>query len=237
MSIYTKDWTKMRIAVFDTETTGLKPNEDRIVEFGLMFFEKGKPVDSYNRLINPDGKAMHPKAQAVHGITPEMLAKKKTFKQLAKKIRKQLKDCDVWCAYNESFDRSFLKHEFKRAGVKMPQKPVIDPLIMAQHLWPQGPNTLDAVCQRLRVSAPIDVLKEYNLYDEDGAKRHRAAYDALLTGYVLYMFSHRMSNKLKQALFVQNWQYHVWLAFTKNGNARYARALEPTLPPENNESD
>ena len=40
--------------VFDTETTGLYPYQDKIIELGAVRFRGGKPVDRFHSLVNPD---------------------------------------------------------------------------------------------------------------------------------------------------------------------------------------
>ena len=40
-----RPWSTARIVAFDTETTGVNTDEDRIVEVGLAIFEDGELVD------------------------------------------------------------------------------------------------------------------------------------------------------------------------------------------------
>ena len=177
--IYLKDWRKMRVAVIDTETTGLNAKENNIVEIGIIYFEDGKPVDKYVKTFNPNFK-MNPKAEAAHGIKLEDLEDSPKFNDVAIKIKKRLIDCDIWCMFNDRFDRHFISQEFERAGVKLKHRMTIDPLIIANYIWPTGPNNLDSVIQRLRIRPDPDDLGKFEL---NGA-RHRADYDAFLTGMV-----------------------------------------------------
>jgi DNA polymerase III epsilon subunit-like protein len=181
----------------------------------------------YDRLINPERK-IDAKASKISGITDEMVKDKKTFKEIRKKLRKLLLDCDLWVAHNEAFDRSFFNEEFTRAGIKPPLRPVFDTRIFADYLWPQGPNNLDAVSQRLRVMPGVDVLRKLGIRKE----RHRADYDALLCGMALFKFGSQLPASLAQTLYVQDWMYRIWFKNIKLGDTRYQRMLDPTMPPK-----
>jgi len=56
--------------VFDTETTGVDVNLDRIVTATVAFIDPGKPVDPSTWLIDP-GIPIPAGATAVHGISTE----------------------------------------------------------------------------------------------------------------------------------------------------------------------
>lgn len=222
MNILNKDWRKMCIAAVDTETTGLKPNEDRLTEIGIVYFVDGKPVESFNRLINPQMK-IGAKASSVSGITDAMVKKKKPFSKMKKRLKRMLTSCDLWVAHNEAFDRSFINKEFERCGMSPPNIPVLDTRVIADFVWPAGPNNLDAVVQKLRIIVPTKVLKELNI----NRRRHRADYDALLCGYALMCFGPKLPSTLGDALVVQKWMYEQWFKYTKLGDNRYIRMLEP----------
>ena len=70
----------MREIVFDTETTGLDPKTDRIIEIGGIELDNRFPTGrTFHVYINPDGQKVHPDALAVHGISNEDLAGKPLF--------------------------------------------------------------------------------------------------------------------------------------------------------------
>jgi hypothetical protein len=67
----------MREIIFDTETTGLENQADRIIEIGCIELENQFPTGrTLHLFINPDGRKVHPDALAVHGITDAFLADK-----------------------------------------------------------------------------------------------------------------------------------------------------------------
>lgn len=230
MNIYKKDWRELRIASFDVETTGLDVKNDRVVEIGIVIFENGKPIRSYCKLINPEGKKFNVRATKKTGIGAEDVEGKRTFAQRAKKIRRLLcKEVDIWCAFNDQFDRSLLMNEFKRANIEYKEKPCIDPLVWARYWWPTMKNALDDVVQKLRIKVSNHVLNNLGIKK----RRHRADYDALVTGSALFTnVKNMMPKTLRQTLYVQDFIYRMWLLNIHQNNPKFVRYLELTMPPE-----
>lgn len=139
----------MREIIFDTETTGLDSREDRIIEFGgIELVNKFPTGRSFHYYINPQGRAVHPEAQAVHGISDSDLVGKPTFDQIVTELE-HLMDGAMLVAHNANFDIGFLNAEFARLG-RGPIDPgvVVDTLAIARRKHPMGPNSLDALCRR-----------------------------------------------------------------------------------------
>ena len=139
----------MREIIFDTETTGLDSREDRIIEFGgvelVNRFPTGRTVHFY---INPQGRAVHPDALAVHGISDADLVGKPAFAELAAELQAFLDDA-MLVAHNANFDIGFLDAEFGRIGLpRIDPARVVDTLALARRKHPMGPNSLDALCRR-----------------------------------------------------------------------------------------
>ena len=139
----------MREIIFDTETTGLDSREDRIIEFGgvelVNRFPTGRTLHFY---FNPQGRAVHPDALAVHGISDADLVGKPAFAELAAELQEFLDDA-MLVAHNANFDIGFLDAEFSRIGLpRVDPARVIDTLALARRKHPMGPNSLDALCRR-----------------------------------------------------------------------------------------
>lgn len=142
----------MREIVFDTETTGLDKNDDRVIEIGAIEmvnkFITGKTFHVY---INPQGKQVHPDALAVHGISNEKLLKERTFAEISEEFLTFIEGAKL-VAHNAMFDIGFLNAELARINqVPISTDVVIDTLALARRKHPMGPNTLDALCKRYGV--------------------------------------------------------------------------------------
>jgi len=74
----------MREIIFDTETTGLSPEQgDRIIEIGAIEMINRFPTGkTYHQYLHPGDRAIHPDAQNVHGISIEDLADKPSFEDV-----------------------------------------------------------------------------------------------------------------------------------------------------------
>lgn len=142
----------MREIIFDTETTGLDAREDRIIEIGglelVNRFPSGRTFHVY---LNPQGRSVHPDAQAVHGISNADLADKPAFHEIAGDFLEFVAGAKL-VAHNATFDMGFVNAELARIG-ETPIGPerVVDTLAIARRKHPMGPNSLDALCKRYGV--------------------------------------------------------------------------------------
>lgn len=141
-----------RDIIFDTETTGMDKNDDRVIEIGAVelidHFPTGRTFHVY---INADGKSVHPEALQVHGITDEFLADKPKFAEIADDLLAFF-DGARWIAHNASFDMGFINVELGRLGKgPIADDLVLDTLALARRKHPMGPNSLDALCKRYSI--------------------------------------------------------------------------------------
>ena len=103
----------MRIVYFDTETTGVKPGKDHIIEIALLVYDDGTLTEEYDEFIQIDGK-LPSKIVELTGITDEMLKDDGVAaKDAAAKIITVLKKDSVWVAHNTQFDLLFIYNLLK----------------------------------------------------------------------------------------------------------------------------
>jgi DNA polymerase-3 subunit epsilon len=105
-------------AVIDTETTGLFPgNHDRIAEIAVITMDRsGTVLDRWETLINPErdlGK------QSIHGIRAKDILDAPRFSDIAEELDWRLSGTIV-VAHNLGFDARFLRAEFHRTGLELP---------------------------------------------------------------------------------------------------------------------
>lgn len=139
----------MREVVFDTETTGLDSRLDRIIEIGGVELVNRFPTGRvFHHYVEPQGRAIHPDAAAVHGITSAALVGKPTFQEIADEFVSFIDGARL-VAHNASFDIGFINAEFARLGLApIGSERVVDTLALARRKHPMGPNSLDALCRR-----------------------------------------------------------------------------------------
>lgn len=125
---------KTAFTAFDTETTGIKHDTERVVEIGCVKFDLKGIISRYTVLINPE-KPMPAEASAVNNITDEMLAGKPVFKEIVHDFLRFIKDT-VLVAHNAPFDINFINSELKRCGFGPMTNKVFDTLVFAREVYP-----------------------------------------------------------------------------------------------------
>lgn len=151
----------MRQIVLDTETTGIDAkNGDRIIEIGCVELVNREPTgNNLHIYINPERES-DPGALAVHGLTTEFLSQYNTFDKHAQEIADYLADAEL-LIHNAPFDVGFLNAEFARHNMAPVQEiagKVTDTLALARSKFPGQRNSLDALCDRLKISNEHRVL-------------------------------------------------------------------------------
>lgn len=146
---------RVREIAFDTETTGLNPNEgDRIIEIGAVEMINHIPTGkTFRRLINP-GMAVSEATIRITGITDAHLRDKPSFEDpdIVDAFLDFLGDATL-VAHNASFDRGFLNMELQRCGRDIiPEDRWIDTVQIARKRYPGAPASLDALCKRFDIS-------------------------------------------------------------------------------------
>lgn len=178
------------IAVFDTETTGVYVDKDRIVSATLALIDSaGQVQERYDWLLDP-GVEIPLAAARVHGITTEVartsgITAATGIQQIVARLTEMLERGYALCAYNAPYDLSLLRAEAQRYGVPFPTplSPVLDPLVLDKQLdrYRKGKRTLEVVCSHYGV-----VLTD----------AHDAGADAIAAGQVLQALANKYADKL-----------------------------------------
>ena len=109
------------LAFIDIETTGVKPNSDRIVEMSILKIHPNGGREYKSHRMNP-GMPIPPEATAVHGITDDDVKDELRFRQYAKSIKDFLENCDIAGFNVINFDLPCLEAEFHRVGVEFSRR-------------------------------------------------------------------------------------------------------------------
>jgi DNA polymerase-3 subunit epsilon len=142
----------MREIVFDTETTGLNPNDGhRLVEIGCVeIVNRCETGRSFHAYINPE-RSMPSEAERVHGLSETFLADKPCFHAVVDDFLAFIGD-DPLVAHNASFDFAFLNWELENCGrTAILTSRMVDTLVLARTRHPGAKHSLDALCTRYGV--------------------------------------------------------------------------------------
>jgi DNA polymerase-3 subunit epsilon len=139
----------VREIVFDTETTGLDAGADRVIELGCVeLFNRFPTGRTFHYFFDPEGRAVHAEARAVHGISDADLVGKPRFSALADDFLAFIDGAKL-VAHNAGFDVGFINAELARLGrTAISLDRIVDTLAIARRKHPMGPNSLDALCKR-----------------------------------------------------------------------------------------
>ena len=144
----------LRQIVLDTETTGLTVDDGhRIIELGcLEVVNRRITGNTLHFYLNPE-RAIDEGAQAVHGLSLDMLRDKPRFGEVARDILSFVGQAEV-IIHNAPFDVGFLDAELARVGERPFREHcrVLDTLALARELHPGKRNSLDALCDRYGIS-------------------------------------------------------------------------------------
>lgn len=114
----------MKVALFDTETTGFtQPSvvevekQPRIIEIGLVIVESvnAEVLSTYSQLIYPE-QLISEEITKVTGIKNEDLEGKPKFHETLAAFEEQFVDVEVMICHNAPFDTALLQHELERCA-------------------------------------------------------------------------------------------------------------------------
>lgn len=148
---------------YDTETTGVKPDKDHIIEIAAYDPEQ---ETTFHSLINPK-RPIPEDASAIHNITDEMVKDAPIFKRVGQDFMNFCEGEVVLIAHNnDAFDLPFIRSEFQRNELTLPNWPYIDSLKFARKYRPDLPRH------------SLQHLREYHSIPANQA--HRALDDVII---------------------------------------------------------
>ncbi|MFZ2651555.1 MAG: exonuclease domain-containing protein [Burkholderiaceae bacterium] len=156
--------------VFDTETTGLAPDDgDEIIQLGAVRIVNLRLLrsETFDQLVDPR-RRLGAASVKVHRITEDMLRGQPAIDEVLPAFHAFCEDT-VLVGHNAAFDMRFLQLKESSSGVCFDQ-PLLDTLLLSEVIHPaQDSHRLEAIAQRLGVAI---------------VARHHALGDALITAEV-----------------------------------------------------
>lgn len=156
--------TALRYAIVDIETTGGRPDRDRITEIGIVLHNGREITETWSSLINP-GVSIPPYISRLTGISQEMVEDAPMFHEVAREIILRLEHA-VFVAHNVRFDYQFVRESFRDLGFTF-SRPFLCTIKMSRQAFPGLP------------SYSLENLIRH--FDIPAERRHRALDDALAT--------------------------------------------------------
>lgn len=135
----TEDISTLDFVAFDTETTGLQPYSEELVELAAVRFDLESGAKEYfQTLVNPR-KPIPASAMAVHGITDSMVANAPTIEKVLPSFF-QFMGTAIPVAHNAPFDIGFLSLHSLRHGIQTPETPVLDSCMFSRRVFLEQPS-------------------------------------------------------------------------------------------------
>lgn len=161
---------KSAFVAFDTETTGLNPYVDRIIQISAVKFENLIPTATFSTYVDP-GRPIPVQATRINGITDGNVRGAPNAFVALKSFYAFVDDLPL-AAHNAKFDTDFIKCEAERFGAETTgQLLVSDTLSISRYLFPDLVNhKLITVANKVR--SPV-------------MPSHNALSDAKACGYVM----------------------------------------------------
>lgn len=172
---------------FDTETTGLLPETDDVVQVGAVRILNGRIVagEVVNSYVNP-GRPIPPASTKVHRVTDDHVREAPDFTAVGCDLHHFSRDA-VLVAHNAPFDMAFLHKGAAQMGVDW-NHPVLDTVLLSAVVFgTTEQHSLDALCDRLSVTIP-DALRHTALGDAQATAEALVKLIPLLEGKGLTTF-------------------------------------------------
>ncbi len=136
--------------VFDLETTGFSPENNRIIEIGAVKVQGGKITDKFSTFVNPQVPIPF-RIEQLTSINDSMVIDAPPIEQILPQFMEFCEGC-VMVAHNADFDMSFIKKNCMRQGMEC-RPTIVDTVGLARILLPNlNRFKLDTVAKALGVS-------------------------------------------------------------------------------------
>lgn len=205
-----------RLAVFDTETTGIDTEHSRIVSAALAILgDSGEVIERYDWMIDP-GVEIPDAAVRVHGITTEVarasgIEASVGIQQITDRIAEVFDRGLPLVVYNAPYDLTLLRSEQSRYGIAGGQfSPVLDPLV------------IDKQCDRYRKGKRtlVHVAEHYGV---ELGNAHDAGEDAIASGRVMQRIAAKYITSLPDDLEQLHAVQTTWAAAQAENFQQYMR--------------
>lgn len=179
IAVLTAFRTAEEVIVYDTETTGLNAQRDRVIQFsGIKFSIENNALKEKERIdvyINPE-YPLPPKITEITGISDDMLVNAAKEPEVFPEIKKFFGEAPVICGHNVSFDNGFLTEMYTRNSETFSPSIILDTLEMSRDITKgeAGSNKLGDIARMYGVDSDLTF--------------HNALDDVIACSRILFLF-------------------------------------------------
>jgi DNA polymerase-3 subunit epsilon len=160
----------------DCESTGLDPDQDAIIEVGVVRFTLNEQLETLETLVNP-GRLIPEESIAIHGITDKMVADSPKIDKVLPQVLPMLEQ-GIIVGHGVTFDLKLIEKAARDAGHKcnLSHRRHIDTLRLARLYGESPTNSLEVLRQHFQIPAE---------------QAHRALDDAIVNMKVFFRLVER----------------------------------------------
>jgi DNA polymerase III subunit epsilon len=179
-----RPWRSVDVAVIDLETTGLDPEVDAIVSFGIVPITRGvvRLDRAVYRVIDP-GRPLPPDVVAIHGIRPRDLQGAASLDDVVSELRAAL-DGHVVVAWTSWVESAFLARALGGSATAWSRR-IVDVRRLAMLV-----DHLEGVHPSPAVSEPLPATAQRFGVPPD--REHHALWDAFVTAQLFVVVATRL---------------------------------------------
>lgn len=174
---------EVEFVVLDTETTGLRPGPNRVIEIAAIRLRGSEVLDSFQSLVNP-GRRLPSFIVQFTGITQEMVDGAPPAEEVMPDFLNFIEGA-ILVGHNVGFDIGFLTYEAQLLGQPFPLDGIDTILFARRYLSGLRRFKLDVVAEHLKIAI---------------TKRHRAMGDAKVTAAIFLKLVERAQQQGLQTL-------------------------------------
>lgn len=158
--------------VLDLETTGLSPDEDKIIEIAAIRCEDGRITDRYETLINPE-RMISSRITEITGISNDMVIDAPVISDVIGELVEFLGDL-VIVGHNVSFDYRFIAKAAGDYGIRYKANGIDTFKLAKQYIEDIESRSLESLCTYFGINnihhrAMADVMSTYDIFNRFAA--------------------------------------------------------------------
>ena len=134
-----------RVIVLDIETTGLSRDFDRIIELGVIEYNKGEMVTEYSKLFGGGKSSIS--VVKIHGIKDSERIGLETFEECAGRIAEYLSN-SILVGHNiKKYDIPMIEAKLATVGERLENVRIVDTYELSKRVKLAKDNKLETLCE------------------------------------------------------------------------------------------